>query len=90
MMQYIATSDDNIVSILDCVDENLSEVESSYSGNEIGDNKKSDHKSGTSDSENGDGQATMFFSGWHDVKWQVKIWLLGVPQLHGVHNKKLY
>jgi hypothetical protein len=39
------------VSILDCVDENLSEVESSNSGNEIGDNQESDCKSSISDGE---------------------------------------
>jgi hypothetical protein len=37
------------VSILDCVDENLSEVEysDSDSNNEIGNNHESDHKIGT-------------------------------------------
>jgi hypothetical protein len=47
MAQNKVTSDDDIVSILDCMDENLSEVDSSDSDNEIGDNKKSDRKSAT-------------------------------------------
>jgi hypothetical protein len=41
---------DDIVSILDCVDENISEVECGDSDDEIGDNQESDHKV-TSDSE---------------------------------------
>jgi hypothetical protein len=43
-VQNKASSDDDIVSILDCMVENLSEIESSDSNN---DNQKSDHKSGT-------------------------------------------
>jgi hypothetical protein len=42
--QNKANSDDNIVLISDCVTENLSEVESNDSNNEIGDNKESDRK----------------------------------------------
>jgi hypothetical protein len=56
MAQNKVTSDDNIVSVLDCVNENLSAVESNHSDNEIGDNQGSDCKSGTSDSEQSDGQ----------------------------------
>jgi hypothetical protein len=55
------------VSILDCVDENISEVESSDSDNEICGNQESGHKSGTSDSEQSDRQAAPAVSGWHDV-----------------------
>jgi hypothetical protein len=51
MVQNKVTNDDDIVTIFDCVDDNFSEVESSDSDNEIGDNQESDHKSGTSDSE---------------------------------------
>jgi hypothetical protein len=43
MVQNKVTSDDDIVSILDCRDENLSEVESDDSDNEIGNNKESNH-----------------------------------------------
>jgi hypothetical protein len=46
-VQNEATGEDDIVSVLACVDENLSEVESSDSDNEIGDNQESDHKRGT-------------------------------------------
>jgi hypothetical protein len=45
MAQNKATTDDDILSVLNCVDENLSEVESSDNDNEIGDNQESDHKS---------------------------------------------
>jgi hypothetical protein len=37
LLQNKVINDNNIVSILDCVDENLSEVEYSDSNNEIGD-----------------------------------------------------
>jgi hypothetical protein len=37
------------LSILDHADENISEVQSSDSGNEIGDNQETDCKCGTSD-----------------------------------------
>jgi hypothetical protein len=47
MAQNKVTNDDNIVSVLDCVDENLSEVESSNSHNEICNNQEYDHESGT-------------------------------------------
>jgi hypothetical protein len=47
MVRYKLSSDDNIVSVLDYVDENLSKVESSNSDNETW--KDSDSKSGTSD-----------------------------------------
>jgi hypothetical protein len=57
-----------IASILECVDENISEVESSDNDNEIGDNQESDHRSGTSDSNQGDGQAVPVASGWPNVK----------------------
>jgi hypothetical protein len=40
-----------ILSNLDCVDDSLSEVESSGSDNEVGDNQESDRKSGASGSE---------------------------------------
>jgi hypothetical protein len=32
-------------------------------------------------------QAAPVVSGWHDVKWHMKIWLLTVPQLYSVHTK---
>jgi hypothetical protein len=63
MVQNKMTSDDNIMSILDCVDENLSEVESSDNDNETGDNQESDRKSGTTDSEQSDWQAAPVVSG---------------------------
>jgi hypothetical protein len=47
-----------IVSLLDCVDENLSEAESSDS-----DNKESDHKTGTADSEQSNREGTPAVSG---------------------------
>jgi hypothetical protein len=62
MAQNKVTSDD-IVSLLDCVDENLSEAESSDRNNEIGDNQESDCKSCTSDSEQSDSQAVPVVSG---------------------------
>jgi hypothetical protein len=40
-----------ILSNFDCVDDNLSEVESSGSDNEVGDNQESDRKICESDSE---------------------------------------
>jgi hypothetical protein len=51
MAQNEMTSDDDSVSVLDSVKEDLSEIESGDSDNEIGDNQVSDHVSGTSDSE---------------------------------------
>jgi hypothetical protein len=54
MTQNKATSDDDIVSILECVDENL---ESSDSDNETGDNQESDYKGGISNSEQSDRKA---------------------------------
>jgi hypothetical protein len=72
MAQNKRNSDD-IVKILDCVDENLSEVESGDSDNEIDDNQESDHKSSTSDS---DRQVAPVVSGWCDVKCQMKVWVL--------------
>jgi hypothetical protein len=66
------------VSILDCVDENLLEVQSSDGDNEIF-NRESDSRSGISESEQSDGQVAPVVSGWHDVKWQMKIWLLDTP-----------
>jgi hypothetical protein len=44
MAQNRIFNDDDIVPVLDCVDENLPEVESTDSNNEIGDNQVSDHK----------------------------------------------
>jgi hypothetical protein len=75
MAQNKVTINDNIVSFLDCMVENHSEIESS----------DSDHKSGISDSEQSDRQVAPVVSGWHDVKWRMKIWLLGVLQWHDVH-----
>jgi hypothetical protein len=65
-------SDD--MSVLDCVDENLSEVESSDSNDEIGNHQESDPRSGTSNSEQNDGEVALYSRGW-----QMKIWLMGVP-----------
>jgi hypothetical protein len=50
------------------------------SDKEIGDNEESDCKSGTSDSEQSDGQVAPIISGWCDGKWQIKMWPLGVSQ----------
>jgi hypothetical protein len=80
MAQNKMTSDGNIVSILDYVDGNFSEVESSDSDNEIGDSQEFDCKSSTSVGEQSDRQVVPVVSGWHDVKWQMKIWLLDVLQ----------
>jgi hypothetical protein len=44
MVQNKMINYENIVSVLDCVDENLSEVESSDSDNEISKNQESGHK----------------------------------------------
>jgi hypothetical protein len=44
MVHNKATSHDDIVSILNWVDEHLSEVESNENENEISDNQESDHK----------------------------------------------
>jgi hypothetical protein len=71
LAQNKVTSDD-IVSVLDCVDENLSEVESGDSDSKIGDNQESDGKSGTSGSEQNDVQVAPVVSGWCGVKWQRK------------------
>jgi hypothetical protein len=54
----------DILSVLDCVDENLSEVESSGSDNEIADNQESNCKSGTSDSKQSNRQVVLGVSGW--------------------------
>jgi hypothetical protein len=62
------------MSISDCVDENLSEVESSDSNDETDENQP-DY-----DSEQCDKQATPVASAWHDVKWQKKICLPGVQK----------
>jgi hypothetical protein len=48
VVQSKVSSDDDILSILDYMDENLSEVESSDSDNETSDNQESEHKNGTS------------------------------------------
>jgi hypothetical protein len=53
-----------ILSVLDCVDENLSEVESSGSDNEIDVNQETARKSGTSDGEECNGKATPVIIGW--------------------------
>jgi uncharacterized Fe-S radical SAM superfamily protein PflX len=71
--QNKVTSDDT-ESSLDRVDENLSDVESSDSDNEVGEIKNPITKMASC-------------CGWCDVKCQVNIWLLGVPQWHDVHNK---
>jgi hypothetical protein len=55
------------VSVLDCVDENFSEVESSDSGDKIDENQESDHKSGASVSQQSDRHAAIV-SRWHDMK----------------------
>jgi hypothetical protein len=78
MAQNKATSNDNLVSILDCLNESLSEVESCNSGNEI-DDKNLITEMDTSDSKQSDRQVAPGVNGW-DVKWQMKIWLLGVPK----------
>jgi hypothetical protein len=39
------------------------------------------------DNEQSDRQAAPVVTGWHDVKWQMKIWFMGVPPWHNVHNK---
>jgi hypothetical protein len=62
IVQNEATSDDDTVSILDCVGENLSEVESSNSNNEICDNQKPHCKSDASDSEQNVKEATAVVS----------------------------
>jgi hypothetical protein len=49
LVEKKAISDDNIVSILDCVDENNSESKSRESDSEIGDNQESECKRDTSD-----------------------------------------
>jgi hypothetical protein len=54
MVQNKAINDDDIVSVLDCVDENVLEVKRSDSDNKIGGNQESYHKSGISDSEQRD------------------------------------
>lgn len=51
MAQNKATSNDNLVSILDCLNESLSEVESCNSDNETDSNQESECKIGISDSE---------------------------------------
>lgn len=53
MVQNDDASDD-IVPILDCACDNISEVESGYTQNEIGDNHEFDHKSDSSDREKSD------------------------------------
>jgi hypothetical protein len=83
------TSDDDIMTVLGCVDENLSEVESSGSDNEIGDNKESDCKSAYQRVNKVMVKWAPVVSGWHDVKWQMKIWLLGAPQWYDVYIKYL-
>jgi predicted AlkP superfamily phosphohydrolase/phosphomutase len=80
MVQNKVTSDD-IVSVLDYVNQNILEVESGDSS----DNQKSDHKSGTLDSS--DRQAAPVVSGWYDVKWQMKAWLLCCLPRHNVQTK---
>jgi hypothetical protein len=57
------TSDYNIVSILECVDENPLEVESSDSDNEIGHNQESDSRSGSQTV-----NKVPVVTGLHDVK----------------------
>jgi hypothetical protein len=53
------------MSVLPCVAENLSEVESSDTNDEIGNNQESDPKSGTSDSGQNYGKVACFSTGWH-------------------------
>jgi NADPH-dependent 7-cyano-7-deazaguanine reductase QueF len=61
VVQSKTISDDDIVSVLDCVKENFSEVESNDSDNEIGFNQDSDRRSGTS------GCEQSGVPQWHDV-----------------------
>lgn len=55
MAQNKEMNDADIVSVLGCLKENLSEAESSGSDNEIGNNQVSDSRSGISVSEQCDG-----------------------------------
>jgi hypothetical protein len=57
---------DNIVSVLDCVVENISEVECGNSGGEVSDNQNSNQKSIISHSEKVNGAPVI--CRWHDVK----------------------
>jgi hypothetical protein len=50
MPQSKVTSDDSVMSVLDCVDEGLSEVEYNDMVNKIDDKQESNCRSGTSDS----------------------------------------
>jgi hypothetical protein len=48
--------------------------------NEIHNNQESDHKNGISYSEQGYRYVAPVVSGWCDVKWRMKIWVLHVCQ----------
>lgn len=72
MVQNDDASDD-IVPILDCACDNISEVESGYTQNEIGDNHEFDHKSDSSDREKSDEQAESVVTARCDMEQQMKI-----------------
>jgi hypothetical protein len=80
MAQNKATTDDDIVSILVCADEKLSKVKMKLV---IVKNLTTK----VADSEQSDVQVAPVVSVWCDVKWQMKIWLLGVPKWHDAHSK---
>jgi hypothetical protein len=65
MTQNKVINDDDSTSFLDCVDENLSEVEYNESDNESGHSQESDCKSIVSNSEQSYRQAAPVVSGWH-------------------------
>lgn len=69
-------NDNDIVSVLDRVHENLSEVDCGVSDNGIDDNQESDDKSNALDGKESDREVALVVSRWCDVKWQVKFWLL--------------
>lgn len=66
------------------MDEHCSE-ETSDSDNEIGSNLIATVAHQTVNKV--DEQSAPAVCGLHDVKWQIQIWLLSVPQCHDVHYK---
>jgi hypothetical protein len=65
-----------ILSVFDCMDENLIEIESSDSGIGIGGSQETDHRSGASCIEQSGQQVTPVVSGYCGGKLEMKIWLL--------------
>jgi hypothetical protein len=87
MVQNKAINDDNIASLLNSVNENLSKVEPSDSDNETGDNQEYDHKSDIHQTVN-KVMGKWLHSQWvEQCKAANETLAPGHPPVHDVHTK---